>query len=33
VTSAGGSAYNVVTLFETWIAPLRNVQQPERFVF
>ena len=33
VTSAGGSAYNVVSLFETCIAPLKNVQQPERFVF
>jgi len=26
-------AYNTVSLFETCIAPLKNAQQPERFVF
>jgi protein-L-isoaspartate(D-aspartate) O-methyltransferase len=33
VTCASAGAYNTVTLFETCIAPLKNVQQPERFVF
>ena len=33
VTSAGGGAYNAVTLFETCIPSLRNAAQPERFVF
>lgn len=33
MTCASAGAYNTVTLFETCIAPLRNVQQPERFVF
>jgi protein-L-isoaspartate(D-aspartate) O-methyltransferase len=33
ITSAGGSAYNSVGLFETCIAPLRNAPRPERFVF
>ena len=33
VTSAGEGAYNTVSLFETCIAPLKNAQQPERFVF
>ena len=33
VTSAGGGAYNTVSLFETCTAPLKNAQQPERFVF
>lgn len=27
------SAYNTVSLFETCVAPLKNAQQPERFVF
>ena len=26
-------AYNTVSLFETCVAPLKNAQQPERFVF
>ena len=33
ITNVGGGAYNTVSLFETCIAPLRNAQQPERFVF
>jgi protein-L-isoaspartate(D-aspartate) O-methyltransferase len=33
VTSVSESIYNEVGLFETCIAPLRNVPQPERFVF
>ena len=33
ITNAGGAAYNTVSLFETCIAPLKNAQQPERFVF
>ena len=33
VTSIQVGAYNDVGLFETCIAPLRNVPQPERFVF
>ena len=33
ITSVGGGAYNTVSLFETCIAPLKNAQQPERFVF
>ena len=33
VTSVGNGAYNAIVLFETCIAPLKNVQQPERFVF
>ena len=33
ITSVGGAAYNTVSLFETCIAPLKNAQQPERFVF
>ena len=32
-TSIAEGAYNEVGLFETCIAPLRNVPQPERFVF
>ena len=33
VTSIGEGVYNEVGLFETCIAPLRNVPQPERFIF
>ena len=33
VTRVGEDAYNETGLFETCIAPLRNVLQPERFVF
>ncbi len=33
VTSVSDGVYNEVGLFETCIAPLRNVPQPERFVF
>jgi protein-L-isoaspartate(D-aspartate) O-methyltransferase len=33
VTSVSEGVYNDVGLFETCIAPLRNVPQPERFVF
>jgi len=33
VTSMGPGVYGEVGLFETCIAPLRNVPQPERFVF
>jgi protein-L-isoaspartate(D-aspartate) O-methyltransferase len=33
VTRAGEDVYNDTGLFETCIAPLRNVPQPERFVF
>lgn len=33
ITCVGAAAYNTVTLFETCIAPLKNAQQPERFVF
>jgi protein-L-isoaspartate(D-aspartate) O-methyltransferase len=33
VTAIAEGAYNEVGLFETCIAPLRNVPQPERFVF
>jgi protein-L-isoaspartate(D-aspartate) O-methyltransferase len=33
VTSVSEGVYNEVGLFETCIAPLRNVPQPERFVF
>lgn len=33
VTRVSGQAFNSVSLFETSIPPLRNVRQPERFVF
>jgi protein-L-isoaspartate(D-aspartate) O-methyltransferase len=33
VTRVSESAFNSVGLFETSIPPLRNVRQPERFVF
>jgi protein-L-isoaspartate(D-aspartate) O-methyltransferase len=33
ITSVGAGVYNTVALFETCIAPLRNVVTPERFVF
>jgi len=33
VTHIADGAYNDIGLFETCIAPLRNVPQPERFVF
>lgn len=33
VTSAGNNAFRSVTLFETCIAPLKNAQQLQRFVF
>jgi protein-L-isoaspartate(D-aspartate) O-methyltransferase len=33
VTRVSGQAFNAVGLFETSIPPLRNVRQPERFVF
>ena len=33
VTSVSEGVYNEVGLFETCMAPLRNVPQPERFVF
>ena len=33
ITAVDAGAYNSVVLFETCIAPLRNAQQPERFVF
>jgi protein-L-isoaspartate(D-aspartate) O-methyltransferase len=33
ITNVGSGAYNTVSLFETCIAPLKNAQQPERFVF
>jgi protein-L-isoaspartate(D-aspartate) O-methyltransferase len=33
ITNVGGGAYNMVALFETCIASLKNAQQPERFVF
>jgi len=33
VTSVGEGVHNEVGLFETCIAPLHNVPQPERFVF
>jgi protein-L-isoaspartate(D-aspartate) O-methyltransferase len=33
ITRVSGRACNSVGLFETAIAPLRNVKQPERFVF
>lgn len=33
VTRISGDAFNSVGLFETGIPPLRNVRQPERFVF
>ena len=32
-TRVDAGAYDTVTLFETSIAPLKNAQQPERFVF
>jgi protein-L-isoaspartate(D-aspartate) O-methyltransferase len=32
-TCLAEGAYNETGLFETCIAPLRNVPQPERFVF
>ena len=33
ITRVSGHALNTVSLFETAIPPLRNVKQPERFVF
>lgn len=33
ITRMGAGAYHAVGLFETCIAPLRNAQQPGRFVF
>ena len=33
VTRGAEGAYNTVSLFETCVAPLKNAQQPERFVF
>jgi protein-L-isoaspartate(D-aspartate) O-methyltransferase len=33
IARVSGRACNSVGLFETAIAPLRNVKQPERFVF
>ena len=33
VTCAAAGAYGATTLFETCIAPLKNVVQPEKFVF
>lgn len=33
VTRVSGDAFNSVGLFETSIPPLRNIRQPERFVF
>jgi protein-L-isoaspartate(D-aspartate) O-methyltransferase len=33
VTCVAEGVYNTVTLFETCIMPLKNAQQPERFVF
>jgi len=33
VTRLTMNTYNRVELFETCIPPLKNVQQPERFVF
>jgi protein-L-isoaspartate(D-aspartate) O-methyltransferase len=33
ITNVGAGAYNSVALFETCIAPLKNAEQPERFVF
>ena len=33
ITAVEAGAYNTVSLFETVIAPLKNAQQPERFVF
>jgi len=33
ITCVAHGAYNTVGLFETCITPLRNAQQPERFVF
>jgi hypothetical protein len=33
VTRMSEQAFNAVGLFETSIPPLRNVPQPERFVF
>ena len=33
ITNAGAGAYNNIALFETCIAPLKNAEQPERFVF
>jgi protein-L-isoaspartate(D-aspartate) O-methyltransferase len=33
ITAVDSAAYNSVTLFETCIAPLKNAQQPERFIF
>ncbi|MDB5865702.1 MAG: protein-L-isoaspartate O-methyltransferase [Betaproteobacteria bacterium] len=33
ITAVDSAAYNTVTLFETCIAPLKNAQQPERFIF
>lgn len=32
-TCVGESSYNVIDIFETSIAPLKNALQPERFVF
>lgn len=33
ITCVAEGVYNTVVLFETCIAPLKNVQQPQRFVF
>ncbi|MNC91045.1 hypothetical protein D3C83_72330 [compost metagenome] len=33
VTCVAHGAYNTTRLFETCVAPLRNVLQPEKFVF
>ena len=33
VTDKEAGVCNTVSLFETCVAPLKNVQQPERFVF
>ena len=33
ITCVAEGVYNTVILFETCIAPLKNVQQPQRFVF
>jgi len=33
ITRTAADAFDSVTLFETSVAPLLNVQQPQRFVF